>query len=91
MGASCPNDITRDIDVGSRPTPRIYWSTPTPSVDLSGNVSLVWQSHSPGNRFDVGDTTVKYVFANDSGSEEICIFVVTVREGKILFNTNRLL
>ena len=42
----------------------------------------MFQSHFPGDGFDVGSTVVTYTFADSSDNEASCMFVVTIQEGK---------
>ncbi|XP_072021134.1 hyalin-like [Amphiura filiformis] len=75
---SCPSDIVAKVELGT-PSIAIQWSTPT-ATDLSGNVTLVSQSHQPGYRFSAGSRNVIYKFADNSANEISCAFVVTVQE-----------
>ena len=76
---SCPSDIDKDIELSSSDTP-VFWNPPIAS-DLSGNVSLVSQSHSPGQRFSAGRTSVLYRFADGRGNEATCTFTIVIKEG----------
>ncbi|XP_072017164.1 hyalin-like [Amphiura filiformis] len=73
----CP-DIVRDIELGTSSIP-VYWIPPI-ATDLSGDVSLVERSHSPGQEFGPGQTNVSYTFEDRSGNRASCIFSVTLDE-----------
>ncbi len=76
---SCPSDITLNIETG-RSGMSVYWIPPS-ATDVSGNVSLVSQSHHPGDVFPARNTEVVYVFTDGSNNEARCSFDVTIREG----------
>ena len=76
---SCPSDIDRDIELGSPDTP-VYWNPPI-ATDLSGNASLVSQSHIPGQRLTTGRHLVFYKFQDGSNNEAGCYFNVKINEG----------
>ena len=77
---SCPSDIVTTVEVGT-PNTHVSWNAPS-ATDLSGNVSIILQSHFPGDSFAAGKTTVTYVFADYSGNTDTCAFNVGVNEGK---------
>ena len=58
----------------------VSWVEPT-AVDDSGNVTLLMKTHSSGDTFPVGLTTVIYVFADSSNNIASCTFVVRVSRG----------
>ncbi|XP_072046393.1 hyalin-like [Amphiura filiformis] len=76
--ASCPSDLVRQIELGTHGTP-VYWSPPS-AIDLSGNISLVFQSHFPDDKFTSGRWTVVYRFADGSGNEAACSFMILIEE-----------
>ena len=76
---SCPSDIDKDIELGS-PSRPVYWNPPI-ATDLSGNASLVSQSHIPGHRFTAGRHLVSYSFQDGSNNEAGCYFNVNIYEG----------
>ncbi|XP_072021501.1 hyalin-like [Amphiura filiformis] len=75
---SCPSDIDLEIEPGTSKTPAT-WIAPSAS-DVSGTVSLVSQSHHPGDIFTTGKTEVVYSFTDGSNNEAFCSFQVNVRE-----------
>ena len=77
---SCPLDVT--LQKQDQSTLTITWETPT-ATDLSGYVTLMSQSHSPGDEFDVGIYNVTYAFADDSGNVAYCSFKLSVVECKV--------
>ena len=78
----CPTDITQKIETGIPSLP-IYWSPPK-ATDLSGNATLISQTHQPGNEFKAGLYDILYSFADGSGNEAICMFLIIVEEGTTL-------
>ncbi len=75
------------IPLGSGGT-SVAWIEPTAS-DNSGIVTLDSRSHSPGQFFPPGTTTVTYNFIDPSGNTVTYEFDVIVIEGKLdllLFN-----
>ena len=58
----------------------VNFQEPT-ATDNSGSVSVQSRSHSPGQFFQTGTTTVTYVFVDPSGSTANCVFNVIVIEG----------
>ena len=79
---SCPSDIDKDVQLGLQDTP-VYWSPPI-VTDLSGNASLVSQSHLSGQRFSAGRTSVLYIYADGSGNEATCTFTIVIKEGTVI-------
>ncbi|XP_072045206.1 hyalin-like [Amphiura filiformis] len=75
---NCPSAIVVEIELGTPSIP-VHWITPI-AVDNSGNVSLVTQTHYPGERFQPGKTHVTYTFSDDGGNVEYCSFIVTLQE-----------
>ncbi|XP_072046397.1 hyalin-like [Amphiura filiformis] len=75
---SCPSDFGRQIELGTHSIP-VYWSPPS-AIDLSGNISLVSQSHFPGDMFTAGRWTVVYRFTDGSGNEASCAFRILIEE-----------
>ena len=76
----CPSDVIKQVELGISSI-SVRWRPPS-AIDISGNVSLVFQSHFSGDGFGVGSTVVTYTFADSSDNEASCIFVVTIQEGK---------
>ena len=73
----CHDDITETVE-GGEESKLVHWSDPVAS-DLSGNVSLSFQSHFSGDRFPVGNTKVTYIFVDSSGNSKLCEFYVRIR------------
>ena len=73
--SNCPRSSTYTIPVGIS-TISITWTEPTAS-DNSGVALTMFQSHRPGDIFEVGTTEVLYVFTDPSGSVAMCAFDVT--------------
>ena len=56
------------------------WIEPT-ATDDSGIMPTRRQSHAPGDRFPVGETTVSYIFLDLAGNEARCSFTITGKYG----------
>ena len=76
---ACIDDVSRTIPIGSFGVV-IDFTEPT-ATDNSGSVSVRSRSHSPGQFFQTGTTTVTYVFVDLSGNTAECVFNVIVIEG----------
>ncbi|XP_072172386.1 uncharacterized protein [Diadema setosum] len=73
----CTNDVTRTVELGTAGVEVAY--TEPSATDISGTEQVISQSHSSGDFFSVGATTVTYVFADASGNvAPTCSFVITV-------------
>ncbi len=77
----CPEDILLTILTGMGGS-GISWVEPT-VTDNSGNAFLRSQSHTSGQYFEVGITTVTYTYADFSGNTGRCSFLIDVNEGEI--------
>ncbi len=75
---SCPSDVNVDVEIGSSGT-RANWTEP---YVIDGNVNLISQTHSPGQRFDAGTTTVTYLFMDGSNSIASCVFHIIGSSGE---------
>ena len=76
--SNCPtSDMISEI-AGSSIT--VSWIEPT-AVDDAGNATLLVKTHSPGEVFEVGSTTVLYMFVDSSNNIASCTFAVKVRHG----------
>ncbi len=73
-----PSNIVQDTDAGSA-TAVVTWNEPTAS-DNSGSVTLT-SSHSSGDAFPIGETTVTYTAVDEAGNQVEDTFTVTI-EGK---------
>ena len=79
---NCPtSEIASEIEDNSDSATNVSWTEPT-ATDESGNVTLLIRTHSAGQMFRVGSTTVMYMFADSSNNIASCTFVVTVSRGK---------
>ena len=75
----CPNDTHADCEIGSSATP-VYWSQPS-ATDDNERVTLLYATHTSGQSFPVGVTSVEYAFGDDSYNVALCNFSVIVNEG----------
>ncbi|XP_041454281.1 mucin-17-like isoform X37 [Lytechinus variegatus] len=71
----CPIDVILMTPSGVTDV-SVVWTEPI-ATDDSGSVALV-ASHSPGDVFPVGLTTVIYTFSDASGNSATCSFNVTI-------------
>ncbi|XP_033122234.1 hyalin-like, partial [Anneissia japonica] len=74
---SCPPTIQLEAPEGST-TVNATWTTPTATDDEG--VTSITSSHSSGDEFHIGSTTVLYVFEDSSGNSASCSFSVVVTE-----------
>lgn len=70
----CPADLTETAASGDCEM-AVYWLPPT-SWDAC--MDMVSASHTPGDTFEVGTTTVEYIVTDPSGNMATCSFVITV-------------
>ncbi len=72
---NCPDDIT--VPAGTDCQSVVSWNPPTfsdcPPVSVSS-------THSPGEIFPLGSTTVVYIAVDPAGNDTTCSFVVTVED-----------
>ncbi|KAJ8041072.1 Hyalin [Holothuria leucospilota] len=73
---NCVDDITRNADIQSNGVTVIF-AEPT-ATDNSGTVSVVTRSNPPGSFFNIGTTTVTYVFEDPSNNRATCVFRVII-------------
>ncbi|XP_038051960.1 uncharacterized protein LOC119724809 isoform X2 [Patiria miniata] len=72
---NCPADAVNTTAPGQNSS-AVHWSEPL----LDDNVGIVVsnQSHSPGDVFLFGNTTVTYTVADEAGNTNECVFIVEV-------------
>ncbi|PIK61981.1 putative hyalin-like isoform X1 [Apostichopus japonicus] len=75
--SNCPDTVSVSVPFGTQNTP-ISWIAPT-ATDDSGNVNVV-PSHNPGFSFPIGLSVVTYTFADRTGNEASCTFLIIVTE-----------
>lgn len=75
--SNCPDTVSVSVPFGTQNTP-ISWIAPT-ATDDSGNVNVV-PSHNPGFSFPIGLSVVTYTFADRTGNEASCTFLIFVTE-----------
>ena len=71
-----PIDIAQNTDPGLA-TAVVSWTPPT-AIDNSGSQTLV-PSHTPGDSFNIGNTTVTYTSTDQSANTEVKTFTVTIQ------------
>lgn len=82
---SCPNDI--ELMVQGTCDTIVNWIEPVIS-STCGTFTLT-STHNPGDRFEVGTTTVEYTVTNEAGDENTCSFDITIgREASVGFCTS---
>lgn len=72
---SCPTNITSDAT--SDCTATVSWSSPTFADSCDSSLEII-STHTSGNVFPIGITTVTVTATDDAGNETTCIFDVTV-------------
>ena len=72
----CPEDIVAFAAEGTTSTP-VSWTEPT-AVDNSGTV-FYGKTHTSGDQFPLGTTTVVYLARDPSTNTASCRFTVAVR------------
>ena len=78
---TCPEDIVVTILTGSASGAPVEWIEPV-AVDNSGTANLISQTQQSGAFFGIGQTSVTYRYADNSGNVGSCTFTVTVEDGK---------
>ena len=76
--ADCPVDIDRATDA-TLCGAEVEWVVPT-AFDVCGDPISIGSSHSPGDFFPVGTTTVQYAATNPDGVMATCAFDVRVSD-----------
>ncbi|MGB2982621.1 MAG: HYR domain-containing protein [Candidatus Bipolaricaulia bacterium] len=74
--SDCPSNITQDNDPGVCGA-IVTWVEPTAGDNCDPAPALV-STHSPGDYFPVGTTTITYTATDDCGNFSTCLFDVTV-------------
>ncbi|KAJ8024243.1 Hyalin [Holothuria leucospilota] len=74
----CPDDVTAKVNAASGGT-TIFWQDPQVSDNSDHGVDVVLQTHSKGDFFQIGVTTVTYVYEDKSRNLGQCSFNVSVR------------
>ena len=77
---TCPDDIEREVPLNV-PSVSVTFPEAT-ATDNSGIANLVDRTHSPGQQFSVGSTTVTYTFEDPSNNRASCSFTILVLAGK---------
>ena len=73
---TCPRNMEQEV-ASATVLPAITWTTPT-AYDASGPVRLVMNTHSSGDTFPIGTTSVEYLFEDTVGKTTRCVFNVVV-------------
>lgn len=80
----CPADVTILAGVGAATAPA-SWVEPTVTAACCGSgIAATSQTHSPGDAFPVGTTTVTYTWVDADGDVRTCSFDVTVVQGHVI-------
>ncbi|XP_071823799.1 uncharacterized protein [Apostichopus japonicus] len=75
--SDCPSQQTITIEPGQT-SAQVVWFQPS-ATDNSGTATLQTQTHSPGESFVIGQTTVMYIFLDPAGNTANCEFIVLVQ------------
>ncbi|KAJ8032712.1 Hyalin [Holothuria leucospilota] len=78
--ANCPDNQVLTVELGTE-SMRAFWAVPT-ATDVSGVATIESNTHNPGDLFNVGMTTVMYVFVDSSQNRATCQFTITVETGR---------
>ncbi|XP_072018428.1 uncharacterized protein [Amphiura filiformis] len=73
---ACLENIIQIIELGE-PGATVTWVEPT-ATDNSGTVNQVSRSRAPDSFFNIGSSSVTYIFSDPSGNTATCTFDVTV-------------
>ncbi|XP_033625617.1 hyalin-like isoform X1 [Asterias rubens] len=79
MVFACPESISvslllSEVDEGAS----TIWAEPF-AIDDSGVEPTLVQTHAPGSKFPLGDTTVTYTYSDQADNQANCSFVVSVQ------------
>ncbi|PIK57645.1 hyalin [Apostichopus japonicus] len=75
--SDCPPQQTETVELGQT-SAQVVWFQPS-ATDNSGTATLQTQTHSPGDAFVIGQTTVRYIFVDPASNPAICEFIVLVQ------------
>ena len=81
----CPTGVTGVLSPGMN-TGTATW-TPPQATDDDGMPVSVGSTAAPGQPFSIGQTEVRYFFADSTGNVATCIFFVTIT-GEAKGNSN---
>ena len=73
---TCPSDVTQNTDAGLA-TAVVTWTAAT-ATDNSGVAPTSTATHTSGDTFPIGATTVTYTFQDASLNTANCAFTITV-------------
>ena len=77
---NCPSNISKSVELGTLQSP-VSWLKPT-AIGQSDSVSLIHESHQPGDTFNAESVTyVSYIFEDGSNNKAFCNFSVTFKQG----------
>ena len=76
----CSDALEATVELGT-PGTIVTWVTPF-ATDNSGQATILSNNYNPGDFFNVGTTTVVYVFQDPSGNTASCSYPVTVIAGE---------
>ena len=78
---NCPSNISKPSDLGTCST-TVSWTEPSASDNCTNSGAIIWsRSHSPGDTFAVGTTTVTYIATDEAGNNSLtCSFDIVVED-----------
>lgn len=80
----CPSTVTVETGVGNTNcTQTATWTEPTATDNCSGALTYFSRSHVPGDVFQIGTTTVTYIFKDAAGNDATCTFDVVVQDNTV--------
>ena len=80
-----PANLNQNTDLNSN-TATVSWTPPT-AIDNSGTVASLTSTHSPGDSFNIGTTTVTYTAVDPYSNEATKSFDITVT-GNLNYDIN---
>ncbi len=80
---NCPSDITQAVANAGDTSVAVTWIPPTATDNVTPDNQInALRSHEPGDVFNLGQTTVSYIFTDQANNQATCSFTVTVTTGK---------
>ncbi len=74
--SNCPGDIPQNAPPDGNSVV-VWWFEPTATSAGGAIVTLQDPSHRPGDKFEIGTTTVNYIFLDSIGLRSTCSFRIT--------------
>ena len=76
--SNCPDEVTREL-TANQTRVKITWNEPSATDDVTpASLLKQTQTHTTGQEFSIGTTTVIYTFTDEAGKTSVCNFNVIV-------------